>query len=1062
MAGGRSVGVIFAELDLDASRYLKSQASLLDSASKVTLDIEQNYKNLGIKSAASFDLMKAQAENAYQGILHSANATADDIVRAEQAKNAKLQALNDGQFGAQTSMLDGLKTNWIAATAAIGASILVIDKAWGFLEMGAQYQEQKGILDNLAAAYGTDANSIVASMKHASGDTVANADLMKTALAGVAKGLNPDELVNLADAAHLLGKVVGQDTTTALEDLSQALESGRTRSLKGYMGTTLDLKEAFGGLMSKITDTEKTQAMYDLVMIQATSLQSQQSGSVSTLADKMEVLTAKYKDAKLYVADSFASFGIGFIKYLDYVNLGIAKTELFFATLRESLGLHLGESVAQATSEVNKYQKELDIVTGSTKTNEVATRANAQAQDELTVYYENQLKAVRDTVQGRVDASKDAKKAATEAAQEARKIEHENWLEAVKEANQLRQIKEISGAEAIEIDRLQLEQEQKQRAERMADAKHMYSAMTGYAQEAYSFELQELDEQKEKYIKNGDDKNIVDAWYTQQKLKLDQTLTLSSDDFIGGVIVGYQKMETAQYTWAKSGLDVFSGFASAADTTLALVFDGAFHGHLKSFSDYWKSFWDSMYKTVADSLAKMLSQWLVDQAAMQAMSIAVSVTGGAVSGATSGAAAGATAGIGTGLLSGGALSLGEIDGGLLATAAAPYVGAFAGLLATYFAGNELGNLTGRGGGKTGDYAVLGTLTSGSLGGAIGAGIAQAIYGKGPIQHPYTLSASYDETKGLTGTFSNTGTGTYDLTKSQEVLGQYQAFLSNLPSWVDPKKIMAGVTDPLEAAYQKIGLTTNKWQEALGNFDSSMAKTLTDNQQAWETQLTAYYTQLAKDAGTALSTAIGSGLDASANKTDTFASELETQMYNSVQTAVITAFASSAMEQNAIEPFLDAMNTAITTSTTGGNFNPTTFADLMADPIKNLNSSIANLKPAFDLFATVMGGIKTSITGSSYGNVFASGEVTPFAYGDIFNKPTYFPMAKGGTGLLGEAGPEAVMPLIRGKDGKLGVKSQGGSMTVNFNLTGTVIDRAAVNDFAEKIYPRLKKLEAWGH
>ena len=40
------------------------------------------------------------------------------------------------------------------------------------------------------------------------------------------------------------------------------------------------------------------------------------------------------------------------------------------------------------------------------------------------------------------------------------------------------------------------------------------------------------------------------------------------------------------------------------------------------------------------------------------------------------------------------------------------------------------------------------------------------------------------------------------------------------------------------------------------------------------------------------------------------------------------------------------------------------------------------------------------------------------------KPTLFPMAQG-MGLMGEAGPEAIMPLKRGANGKLGVQSSGG-------------------------------------
>jgi hypothetical protein len=63
-------------------------------------------------------------------------------------------------------------------------------------------------------------------------------------------------------------------------------------------------------------------------------------------------------------------------------------------------------------------------------------------------------------------------------------------------------------------------------------------------------------------------------------------------------------------------------------------------------------------------------------------------------------------------------------------------------------------------------------------------------------------------------------------------------------------------------------------------------------------------------------------------------------------------------------------------------------------------------------------------GSANGNVFDCGNVIPFARGGIVDRPTIFPMAKG-TGLMGEAGPEAVMPLKRTRSGKLGVEVEGG-------------------------------------
>lgn len=58
-----------------------------------------------------------------------------------------------------------------------------------------------------------------------------------------------------------------------------------------------------------------------------------------------------------------------------------------------------------------------------------------------------------------------------------------------------------------------------------------------------------------------------------------------------------------------------------------------------------------------------------------------------------------------------------------------------------------------------------------------------------------------------------------------------------------------------------------------------------------------------------------------------------------------------------------------------------------------------------------------------GGVVSRGQIMPFAKGGVVAAPTYFPLARG-MGLMGEAGSEAVMPLARGPDGRLGVAAAG--------------------------------------
>ena len=101
-----------------------------------------------------------------------------------------------------------------------------------------------------------------------------------------------------------------------------------------------------------------------------------------------------------------------------------------------------------------------------------------------------------------------------------------------------------------------------------------------------------------------------------------------------------------------------------------------------------------------------------------------------------------------------------------------------------------------------------------------------------------------------------------------------------------------------------------------------------------------------------------------------------------------------------------------------------------------------LKPlqglAGSLFSGLLGGLP-GILPFARGGV--PGHVVPFAAGGVVSAPSYFPMGRN-LGLMGEAGAEAILPLRRGADGRLGVAASGGGASVNVVFNVTAIDAAS--------------------
>lgn len=109
---------------------------------------------------------------------------------------------------------------------------------------------------------------------------------------------------------------------------------------------------------------------------------------------------------------------------------------------------------------------------------------------------------------------------------------------------------------------------------------------------------------------------------------------------------------------------------------------------------------------------------------------------------------------------------------------------------------------------------------------------------------------------------------------------------------------------------------------------------------------------------------------------------------------------------------------------------------LIDGTQSLSQSLSGLLRTFAsmFLRSGVGSLVSQIFPSAKGNVFAQNGIVPYAKGGYIGRPTL--------SLMGEAGPEAVLPLRRGRGGRLGVETSGGSVgnvTVNVDASGSAVE-----------------------
>jgi phage-related minor tail protein len=141
----------------------------------------------------------------------------------------------------------------------------------------------------------------------------------------------------------------------------------------------------------------------------------------------------------------------------------------------------------------------------------------------------------------------------------------------------------------------------------------------------------------------------------------------------------------------------------------------------------------------------------------------------------------------------------------------------------------------------------------------------------------------------------------------------------------------------------------------------------------------------------------------------------------------------SVELDRIGDLADGVARSLSRAFRGAVLDGRSFSGVLAEIGRSL-ADIA-LKAAFKPLGDLAGGLVESLFTAT--NPALAGRVTPFAKGGVLAAPSYFTMGPGHAGLAGEAGPEAILPLARGSDGRLGVAGGGGaSINITFNVSAS--------------------------
>lgn len=214
-----------------------------------------------------------------------------DALRATQAASA---ATAQGM-----SWLTNCHVKYVAVAAAgtqiIGAAAAAFAKLNQYMELGAEALKSEEAFGAMAQSIGADADKMTEDMKKAAAGFVDDSHLMQKAAFAMASDIDPDKIPQVFEAARLAARLTGQDVTTSIDSMIQAISTNMPRSLRQMGMISKDqmnlLNQAAAAGVTEIN-------LLDIVMANATIRAAQLGESQDNAAKQIKKFKVELEELK--------------------------------------------------------------------------------------------------------------------------------------------------------------------------------------------------------------------------------------------------------------------------------------------------------------------------------------------------------------------------------------------------------------------------------------------------------------------------------------------------------------------------------------------------------------------------------------------------------------------------------------------------------------------------------------------------------------------------------------------------------------------------------------------